>query len=71
MKLSEWARSRTCGPITIPMNSSRTTTGGAKRLGTTATVTAASAATGTIAKKEDVSTSITRRGDPMPGRVGS
>ncbi len=38
------------------MISSTTTTGGAKRLGTSATVTAATAATITTAKKEPVST---------------
>ena len=58
MNSSEWARPRTSGPITIPSISSSTTTGGASRLGTTATVTAAIAATRTIAKKEPVSTSI-------------
>ena len=68
MKSSECARSRTWGPITIPRTSSSTTTGGAKRLGTTATVIAASAATETIAKKEDVSTSITRAGRSYAGQ---
>ena len=68
MKASEWARWRTCGPITIPRTSSSTTTGGAKRLGTTTTVIAASAATVTIAKKEDVSTSITASGRSYAGQ---
>jgi hypothetical protein len=71
MKSSVLAMSRTSGPIRMPRKSSRTTTGGAKRLGTTATVTAATAAITTIAKKESVSTWIPTAGrsygGPRPG----
>ena len=72
MKLSVLAMSRTWGPTRMPSNSSTTTTGGAKRFGTTATVTAASAATMTMTKKDSVSTWITRV-EPIlrRGRVGS
>src|SRR6187549_1074116 len=68
MKSSVRARSRTCGPTTIPSSSSTTTTGGARRLGRTATDTAASAATATIVKNDSASTSITG-GDPTSVHV--
>ncbi len=60
MKLSVLAMSKTWGPTRIPRKSSTTTTGGAKRPGTEATVTAARAAIITITKKDSVSTWIMR-----------
>ena len=58
MKSSGSASPSTWGPITIPKISSTTTTGGASRVGTTTTVTAARAPVRMTAKKEPSSTVI-------------
>ena len=69
MKSSLWARPRISGPIRIPIISSITTTGGANRFGTVATVIAAIAETATIAKNEPESTWIAAVGRAIKGVI--
>ena len=66
MNSSGSASPSTCGPTTIPRISSTTTTGGAKRRGITATVTAAIAAVRMTAKNELSSTVIKVAPDYSP-----